>query len=269
MANVECRRRALHHPSFVIRHSSFVILQRIHPSGSSVNSLTLLSCPMRNAISQPSRIACHALDALARQTRPGPGKTNVVNTSGSPRTALDDVQLLRRIARRDRAAFSQLYDRYAGVLYSTVVRILNNPDEADDVLQEVFVQLWEKAPTYDPALGKPFNWAMTMTRHKAIDRLRALRRRYLFIGEITVEAEDEARDFSSGPDEVFTQDQAALVRSAVATLPLEQRQAIEMAFLGGMTQNEIADSLRQPLGTVKARIRRGMLKLRDSLRPLL
>jgi RNA polymerase sigma-70 factor (ECF subfamily) len=191
-----------------------------------------------------------------------------VNISGSTGTVPDDAQLIDRISRRDRAAFSDLYDRYAGVLYSTILRILNNTEEAEDVLQEVFLQIWDKAPIYDPGLGKPFNWAMTMARHKAIDRLRALRRRYVFIGEITMEAEEQSSEFRSGraPAEVFGPDQTALVRSAVSTLPLEQRQAIEMAFLGGMTQNEIAETLRQPLGTIKARIRRGMLKLRQTLR---
>lgn len=240
----------------------------------SVKLLTLLSFPMLEAISQPTWMPGRALDALLRQPRAvrrHPNVVNITGSTGSTGTAPDDAQLLGRIARRDKAAFSELYDRYAGVLYSTVVRILNSPDEAEDVLQDVFLQIWDKAPRYDPALGKPFNWAMTMTRNKAIDRLRALRRRYIFIGEITSEAEEQSPDVrsASGPDDVFNPDQAALVRSAVATLPLEQRQAIEMAFLGGMTQNEIAESLRQPLGTIKARIRRGMLKLRQSLRPLL
>ena len=227
----------------------------------------LLSFPMADAISQPT---CHALDALMRRTRDVRRHPNVVNNSGSTgstgTTTPDDVQLLGRIARRDREAFSQLYDRYARVLYSTLFRVLNNPEEAQDLLQDVFLQIWDKAPTYDPALGKPFNWAMTLTRNKAVDRLRALRRRYVFIGEIANEAEEQSVEFRPGPGEVFSADQAALVRSAVAGLPLEQRQAIEMAFLGGMTQNEIADALRQPLGTIKARIRRGMLKLRQSLR---
>ena len=200
---------------------------------------------------------------LGGRRRPIDLESNPVNT---PSTTNDDALLLQRVAQRDRQAFSQLYDRYSGVLYATVLRVLNSPEEANDVLQEVFVQIWDKAATYDPALGKPFNWALTMARNKAIDRLRSLKRRYQFIGEITVEMEEETQSHSAGPDEVFTQEQATLIRSAVSTLPLEQRQAIEMAFLGGMTQNEIADTLRQPLGTIKARIRRGMLKLRDTLR---
>ena len=200
---------------------------------------------------------------LGGRRRPIDLESNPVNT---PSTTNDDALLLQRVAHRDRQAFSQLYDRYSGVLYATVLRVLNSPEEANDVLQEVFVQIWDKAATYDPALGKPFNWALTMARNKAIDRLRSLKRRYQFIGEITVEMEEETQSHSAGPDEVFNQEQATLIRSAVSTLPLEQRQAIEMAFLGGMTQNEIADTLRQPLGTIKARIRRGMLKLRDTLR---
>jgi RNA polymerase sigma-70 factor (ECF subfamily) len=191
-----------------------------------------------------------------------------VNSPGTPGAALDDVRLLQRIARRDREAFSQLYDRYAGVLYSTVMRVLNNPDEANDLLQEVFVQVWDESTAYDPALGNPFNWALTMTRNKAIGRLRALRRQYAFFAEITGESEVETGDVSTTPGGVFTQGQAALVRAALATIPYEQRQAIEMAFLGGMSADQIAEALGQPIETITARIRRGMLRLREGLRQL-
>src|SRR5262245_759284 len=194
------------------------------------------------------------------------GQPEAVNASPS---TMDDAQLLQRIAQRDRQAFSQLYDRYSGVLYSITIRILNDPEEASDVLQETFLQIWEKAGSYDPKLGKPFNWALTLTRNKAIDRLRALKRRYSFIEEVTQEFAEDRHARTAWNEEFMTAERATLIRAAVETLPLEQRQAIEMAFLGGMTQNEIAESLKQPLGTVKARIRRGMLKLRDSLKELL
>ena len=187
----------------------------------------------------------------------------------NPSTSADEAQLLARIAQRDRQAFSQLYDRYSGVLYSTIFRVLNNADESNDVLQDVFVQIWDRAGAYDPALGKPFTWAMTLTRNKAIDRLRALKRRNLFMEELTLEMEAETRHRPFAGSELFSKDQSALVRAAVATLPLEQRQAIEMAFLGGLSQQEIAESLNQPLGTIKARIRRGMLRLREALKGLL
>jgi len=180
--------------------------------------------------------------------------------------ALDDVRLLRRIARREREAFSQFYDRYAGVLYSTGLRVLNDPEEASDILQAVFAQIWDEAPAYEPVLGKPFNWALTLTRHKAIERLRALQRRYAFFAEITGEMEG---DPSAGRDKVSSESQVTLVRNALDSLPYEQRQAIELAFLGGMRAEEMGETLGQPPGTLKARIRRGMLKLRESLRPLL
>ena len=176
-----------------------------------------------------------------------------------------EAELIARVAAQDREAFSQLYDLYATPIYSVAAKILQNPKEAEDVLQEVCVQIWENANSFNRALGKPFSWVMTLTRNKAIDRFRALQRRYQWTEKAK---EDPLSDFSPQPDartEIFSREKLAFIRSAVESLPLEQRQAIEMAFFGGMTQNEIADALQQPLGTIKARIRRGMLKLRDSL----
>jgi RNA polymerase sigma-70 factor (ECF subfamily) len=184
----------------------------------------------------------------------------------NPPTTRDDARLLQRIGQRDRQAFAQFYDRYSGVLYSTIFRVLNSPDESAEVLQEVFLQIWDKAGSHDPAMDRPFNWALTLARNCTIDRLRSLRRHYSFIEEITHEMEEPNPRFAVGPDEVFNQEQATRIRSAVATLPLEQRQAIEMAFLGGLTQSEIASTLNQPPATIKARIRRGMFKLRDLLK---
>jgi RNA polymerase sigma-70 factor (ECF subfamily) len=186
----------------------------------------------------------------------------------TPPTTIDEAQLLERIARRDRQAFSQLYDRYSGVLYSTLLRILIDPDDSADVLQGVFLHIWDKAGSYDPDFGRPFSWALTIARNRAIDRLRTLQRRYRFIEEITHEMDEPDPRFVVGPDAVFSQEQSVRIRAAVSTLPLEQRQAIELAFLGGLTQNEIAGTLNQPVGTVKARIRRGMFKLRDLLKDI-
>ena len=181
-------------------------------------------------------------------------------------TFRDDVLLLQRVTRRDRDAFFQLYDRYSGILYSTILRVLNNPVEADDILKEVFLQIWDKASTYDPLLGKPFNWALALARQRAIDRLRSLKRHHRFLEEVTGEIEESGGAFASIPDDVFTPEPARSIRAAVSALPLEQRQAIEMAFLGGLTHHEIAADLGQPPETVKAHIRQGMLQLRDALR---
>ena len=176
---------------------------------------------------------------------------------------------MRRIAQRDREAFALFYDRLSGVLYATALRILRQPEDAQDVLQDVFLQIWEKAPAYDPTLGRPFSWAMTLTRNRAIDRLRFLRRRFAFVEDEAAVALEKLDLSSESSDAQWSQEQTATIRSAVAALPLEQRQAIEMAFLGGLTQTEISEALKQPLGTVKARIRRGMIKLRDGLKDLI
>jgi RNA polymerase sigma-70 factor (ECF subfamily) len=181
---------------------------------------------------------------------------------------VEDADLLERIADRDRQAFGQFYERYSTVLYSMAVRILIDAEEAADVLQEVFVQIWEKTGAYNPNLGKPFSWVLTLTRNRAIDRLRARKRRYRFVEEMTQELDNTNHKNHDHHDQLISQEEATLIRSAMATLPLEQRQAIELAFLGGLTHQEISKNLGQPLGTVKARIRRGMLQLREELKGL-
>lgn len=176
---------------------------------------------------------------------------------------MDYAALLQRLGQGDREAFAQFYERFSGLLFSVIVKVLNDVKETEDVTQEVFLHIWDKARSYDPAVGKPLNWILTLTRNKAIDRLRALRRRFRFVEETTEQTPEPANPPEREP--VFDQDRVTILRSAVNGLPSEQRRAIEMAFFGGMTQNEISETLQQPLGTIKARIRRGMLKLRDSL----
>jgi len=176
-----------------------------------------------------------------------------------------ELALLARIARGDAMAFGEIYDRFAGVLFGLAVRILNNAATAEDVLQEVFVQIWEKAPTYDPQLGKPLTWAVTLTRNRAIDRLRASQRGRKLV-EAATQEQHVADEFSSASDEaVVSREMAGRVRGALSELPADQRQAIELAYFSGLTQTEAAAALNAPLGTVRARIRRGMLQLRDSL----
>lgn len=177
-----------------------------------------------------------------------------------------EIELLKRVGKGDRRAFSDLYDRFAGVLFATAYRILNNQEGAEDVLQDVFVQIWEKAPLYDSARGKPLTWAVTLTRNKAIDRLRSLQRR----GRLQEQVKQEASVFDqfddrSSLDAVEAVEKGQLVREAITKLSKDQREAIELAFFSGLTQTEIAGKLNEPLGTVKARIRRGMMRLRETL----
>ncbi len=177
-----------------------------------------------------------------------------------------EIELLKRVGQGDRLAFSDLYDRFSGVLFSTAFRILNNQEGAEDVLQDVFVQIWEKAPLYDPSRGKPLTWAVTLTRNKAIDRLRSLQRRYRMQEQVEKESQTfEQFDDRSSLDAVDSVEKGHLVREAITKLSKEQREAIELAFFSGLTQTEIAEHLNEPLGTVKARIRRGMMKLREVL----
>lgn len=181
-----------------------------------------------------------------------------------PTTDAPEVELLARVAGGDTEAFSQLYDRLSGMLYSISVRILCDVHAAEDVVQEVFVQIWAKAGTYDPRLGKPTTWAITLLRNKAIDRLRASQRGHRLVKAAMEELAGE--DFYEAPNApLLGRETARAVRVAVAQLAPEQKQAIEMAFFSGLTQTEIADTLQAPLGTVKARIRRGMLELREVL----
>lgn len=180
---------------------------------------------------------------------------------------LADARLLARMAEGDRAAFSELYDRFSRPLYSTALRILGDPAESQDILHDAFVVLWEKARAFDPARGSAFGWAATLVRHRAIDRLRSRRRRAELL-EASSPSDLGLDENSSGPSVVSaadTQDRALAVRTAVATLPLEQQNAVQLAFFGGLTQEEIAARLQTPLGTIKARIRRGLLKLREQL----
>ena len=176
-----------------------------------------------------------------------------------------DNDLLRRIGRGDRSAFAEFYDLYANLLFSVAVKILNDQKEAEDVLQEVFVQIWDKAGTFDPQLGKPSSWAITLARNRAIDRIRASRRRARLVEEAATAGALDGGEGPTANESVHGREKAALIRTAMAALPSDQRQAIELAFFSGLTQIEISDNLREPLGTIKARIRRGMLKLRDKL----
>jgi RNA polymerase sigma-70 factor, ECF subfamily len=181
-----------------------------------------------------------------------------------------EIDLVEKIGRGDRQSFEQLYERFSGVLFSTAYRILNDREGAEDVLQDVFVQIWDKASMYDSKRGKPLTWAVTLTRNKAIDRLRSVQRRNRLNDEVEEEAVVDAQIHSEQPvDAVEAMEKSRLIRSAVLQLSKEQREAIELAFFTGLTQNEIADELKQPLGTVKARIRRGMMKLKELVEPYL
>lgn len=176
----------------------------------------------------------------------------------------DDV-LMIRIAAGDADAFAAFYDRHEAAWYGLAWRILRNDREAEDVLQDAAVQLWERADEYRSDLGKPISWAVTMVRNKAIDRLRAMRRRAELAERAEAEWAGDAGGSGAGGGEAWTGDCSEAVRKTLGILPQEQRRALELAFFAGLSQTEIAERVAAPLGTVKARIRRGMLAMRDAL----
>lgn len=179
-----------------------------------------------------------------------------------------EIELLKRIAQGDRQSFEQFYDRFSRVLFTVAYRLLGNQEAAEDVLQEVFVQIWDKAPRYDPSRGKPLTWAITLTRYRAIDLLRSLRRRGQLYDDAKQEAQAEEQfDDRSSFLAVAAGERHAFVREAIEKLPPDQREAIELAFFSSLTHAEIAERLIQPLGTIKARIRRGLIKLRGLIGP--
>jgi RNA polymerase sigma-70 factor (ECF subfamily) len=199
-----------------------------------------------------------------------PGKLIPVDETSEKADSLEEIELIRRIGDGDRASFEQFYDRYNGVLFSTAFRVLNDPTDAEDVTQEVFIMIWNKAGLYDSSRGKPLTWAVTMTRNKAIDKLRSLQRRFRLKEEAGKESGAAEMMHDRQPvDDVDSAEQAVLIRNAVMKLSTEQREVIEMAYFNGLTQNEIADRLNEPLGTIKARIRRGMIKLKKLVGPQL
>ena len=178
----------------------------------------------------------------------------------------EDLECLRRLASGDQASAAGLYDRHARPIYSLILRIVGDEGEAEDVLQDVFAQAFRQAARYDAARGPVAAWLLMMARSRSIDRLRARRAR----PEAQTADDERAMEEMAGslPDAASAMlgvEQARIVRQALRELPLLQRVAIELAFYEGLSQSEIAERLEQPLGTVKTRIRLGLLKLRDAL----
>jgi RNA polymerase sigma-70 factor (ECF subfamily) len=173
-----------------------------------------------------------------------------------------DSKLLHAVARGDEAALASLYDRYRLILFGLILRILHSRPEAEDILQDVFIQVWKTAGSFDDARGRPFTWLVTLARSRAIDRLRALGSRQRVADE-SVQAAPES--ISDSEADALQSEQRGVVRAALRELPAEQREALVLAYFEGLTQTEIAARLNAPLGTVKTRMRSGMIKLRELL----
>ena len=183
----------------------------------------------------------------------------ILRTQSSDETSAD-IALIDRIVARDASAIGELYDRHSRLLFGLILRILKDRSEAEDALQEVFVLVWTRAETYNAALGSPGGWLVRIARNHAIDRLRAnsVRAR-------AVEAAPAAPPVESPETRASLTEQQRAVARALDSLPREQRDLIEQAYFLGLTQSELAERFLLPLGTVKTRIRTGMLALRLQL----
>ena len=184
-------------------------------------------------------------------------------------TGLDDEELMQRLVYRDLRAFRALFDRYGNLVYSAALRVVRDAQIAEDMVQEIFLRIWRKPESYVAQRGRFVTWLTSVTRNRAVDEIRSRGRRFR---HETASPEEQERELPAPDtnDPALTAelaDQRRLILVALAQIPQEQRQIIELAYFGGFTQQEIAQRLSQPLGTVKTRIRLGMQKLRVALTP--
>jgi RNA polymerase sigma-70 factor (ECF subfamily) len=178
---------------------------------------------------------------------------------------LDDW--IKRVAQGDQTALGTLYDSTSPLVHGLVLRIVGDSGLAEDVTLDVYMQVWQQAKRYDPERGSAMAWLMTLARSRAIDRLRATGQQRST--SEPMEMLTEVRSTAPDPEEsAQLSQQRSRVRQALHALNADQRRAIELAFFGGLSQSEIASKLSVPLGTIKTRIRSGMLTLREILQPL-
>ena len=181
---------------------------------------------------------------------------------------LDWVSLIKKVAGGDQSAMTTLYDSTSRLVFGLILRIVTDRATAEEVLLDVYTQVWRQAASYDTSRGAPLAWMMTIARSRSIDRLRS--GKHDTQGKEPLDAIGEATSNTISPEEAtVNSERQRIVRSALETLSAEQREVIELAYFSGLSHSEIALRLGQPLGTVKTRTRLGMMKLRDLLKPMM
>lgn len=179
--------------------------------------------------------------------------------------AAEDLAAIRRVARGDADALAFLYDRHSRIIYSLAFRIVGDPPEAEEIVQDVFAQAWRQAERYDTSRGVVVAWLLMIARSRAIDRIRS-RRGLPALAPDGEKGLASMADPAEGPElQTLSTEQVRNLKRALDTLPLQQRMAIQLAFYEGLTHVEIAERLEEPLGTVKTRIRLGLLKLKSAV----
>ena len=181
-----------------------------------------------------------------------------------------DLELMHGIQAEDPEALSKLYDRYNGILKALILRVIHNETEADDLLQEIFMEIWNQAKNFSADKGKPLGWMVTLARRRAIDGLRK-KQAYARAEErlqMQTEQQPDAWVHNATAEEIAFSDTRLLVRRVIERLPVAQQEAVELAFFRGMSQREIAAKTNTPLGTVKTRLELGLKKIYDGLKEL-
>lgn len=184
--------------------------------------------------------------------------------------SLSDAELVRRVRAGDDRALGELYDRHAGLVFNLARAVVGAEADAEEVTEDVFVQLWTSAERFDPERGALRSWLATLTRSRALDRVRARKRHQATLERAAAADEGGVAVALSEPapadQSALASDLRSALDGALSVLSPDQRRAIELAYLGGLSQSEIAERLSEPLGTVKTRIRDGMARLRDSFK---
>lgn len=183
---------------------------------------------------------------------------------------LGDEELMVTIAEGETGALEALYDRYGGPAYSLALRILGDREAAEEVVQDAFVAVWRSAETYDPKSGRLYSWLLKITRNRAIDELRrrSVPTRDPSAGGRSLDGEPDPAQDQEAPEAAWTAELRSVVGAALDGLPRDQREVLEMAYMRGWSQREIAERTGIPLGTVKTRTRLALKKLRRVLKPL-
>ena len=216
---------------------------------------------MESAVSAPARFAARAETVVRLRAVPG------TLFQPSELEASPNEKHIARIANGDHQAMADLYDATQASVFALALRIVEDRAAAEDVVIEVYSQCWRQARSFDRSRGTAISWLMNMTRSRAIDLVRARRRRVT-----TIPIDEEAHGIASGDpgpaESSLTSERGAIVRAALAALSATQREAVELAFFSGLSHSAIAARLGLPLGTIKTRIRDGMIKMRELLAPI-
>ncbi len=184
--------------------------------------------------------------------------------------SVKEAQLIDKIAAKDESALSDLYDIYSRLIYSFTLKILKDKNETEDLLQTIFFQIWNSASTFDKTKGTAYSWIITMSRNRALDKLRSksFKQAKQFSHDVEILHLKDDKSVSN-LDAAIANERAEMLKNAMSQIPEEQKSVLTLAYFEGYTQTEISEKLNIPLGTVKTRIRQALTKLEKILTPIL